>query len=133
MGIVLKAHHVVLDRPVAIKVPLPRQLATQRDKDRFLLEARAAARLRHPNICPIYDVGEHEGVPYIAMGFIEGDTPQRRGPIHVPFQQRDPTGHGLDPVFGTGQGLRAWARQRKPTAHQASRARWKASLTQALQ
>jgi tetratricopeptide (TPR) repeat protein/predicted Ser/Thr protein kinase len=91
MGIVLKAHHEALNRLVAIKVPLARRLATEQDKDRFLREARAAARLRHPHICPIYDVGESRGVPYIAMGFIEGMT------------------------------LQAWARQHKPTAHRSAK------------
>jgi len=91
MGIVLKAHHAALNRLVAIKVPLARRLATEQDKDRFLREARAAARLRHPHICPIYDVGESRGVPYIAMGFIEGMT------------------------------LQAWARQNKPTAHRSAK------------
>jgi tetratricopeptide (TPR) repeat protein/predicted Ser/Thr protein kinase len=91
MGIVLKAHHAALNRLVAIKVPLARRLATEQDKDRFLREARAAARLRHPHICPIYEVGESRGVPYIAMGFIEGMT------------------------------LQAWARQHKPTAHRSAK------------
>jgi hypothetical protein len=79
MGIVLKAHHVVLDRPVAIKIPLPRQLATQQDKDRFLREARAAARLRHPNICPIYDVG----MARLAKGGFRWRRPQAQGGGHM--------------------------------------------------
>jgi len=74
MGMLLKAHHVALDRPVAIKIPLPQYVGTPRDAERFLREARASARLRHPNICPIYAVEEHAGRPYIAMGFIEGEN-----------------------------------------------------------
>ena len=74
MAIVMKAHHAALDRVVAIKVPLPRHVANARDRERFLREARSAARLRHPNICPIYEVGSHGDLPYIAMGYIEGAT-----------------------------------------------------------
>ncbi len=73
-GVVLKARHKALDRLVAIKMLLPQKLASQADRERFLREARSAARLRHANICPIYEVAEHEGCPYIAMGYIQGPT-----------------------------------------------------------
>ncbi len=74
MGVVLRARHRVLDRLVALKLPLATQLAGQVDRERFLREARSAARLRHPHICPIYEVGESHGRPYLAMGFIQGQT-----------------------------------------------------------
>ena len=73
MGLVLKARHVALNRLVAIKMPRG-QLVDEEDHERFLREARAAARLRHPNICPIYDVAEQSSQPYLAMAFIEGRT-----------------------------------------------------------
>lgn len=79
MGFVVKARDKKLGRAVALKLPLPEKLRTTEDRERFLREAKASARLRHPNICPIYEIGEApplagaaEGQPYIAMGFIEG-------------------------------------------------------------
>jgi serine/threonine protein kinase len=72
MGKVYRAHDPILDRPVALKTVTPSLL---KDKDalaRFRREARAAARLQHPNIVTIYEVGEVEGTHYIAMELIEG-------------------------------------------------------------
>jgi tetratricopeptide (TPR) repeat protein len=73
-GVVLKARHRDLGRLVAIKMILPQYLNAPGARERFLREARSAAGLRHPNICPIYEIHEHLGQPYIAMGFIEGPT-----------------------------------------------------------
>ncbi|MBM4034856.1 MAG: serine/threonine protein kinase [Planctomycetes bacterium] len=74
MGLVLKARHLVLDRLAAIKMPLPGALAEPSYRERFLREARAAAHLRHPNICPIYEVSDSPERLFIAMAFIEGQT-----------------------------------------------------------
>src|SRR5262249_54437981 len=64
MGTVYQAHDPLLARPVAVKVPhLDRADAPARQ--RFLREARAAASLRHPHVCPIYDVGEEGDTPYV--------------------------------------------------------------------
>jgi hypothetical protein len=74
MGAVYRAHDPQLDRVVAIKVPLfdvPRSQLAQRIQ-RFQREARAAAQIWHPRVCPIYDVGEHEGQPYVVMAYVEG-------------------------------------------------------------
>jgi hypothetical protein len=74
MGAVYRAHDPQLDRVVAIKVPLfdvPRSQLAQRIQ-RFQREARAAAQVWHPHVCPIYDVGEHEGQPYVVMAYVEG-------------------------------------------------------------
>lgn len=76
MGTVYQAHDPQLDRLVAIKLPhwqiSPDHLRIY--VQRFLREARAAARVRHPHICPIHDVGEHEGRPFVVMAFVDGQS-----------------------------------------------------------
>jgi len=72
MGIVYEAEQVSLGRRVALKV-IPKQLLVDvRTKHRFQREAKAAARLHHTNIVPIFGVGEHDGLPYYVMQFIHG-------------------------------------------------------------
>jgi serine/threonine protein kinase len=74
MGEVYLADDETLGRRVAIKM-LPASVSRDSDaKRRMLREARAVAALDHPNVCMIYDVGEHEGRPYIVMQYIEGET-----------------------------------------------------------
>jgi len=74
MGVVYRARDVRLDRPVALKVLKP-DLTVDRDRQRrFLQEARAASAVTHPAIAQIYDVDEVEGMTFIAMEFIEGQT-----------------------------------------------------------
>lgn len=75
MGTVYKAHDPQLDRIVAVKVPHfhPARKAGAA-LQRFLREARAAARVRHPHVCPIHDVGEQDGLPYVVMAYIDGQT-----------------------------------------------------------
>jgi serine/threonine-protein kinase len=72
MATVYRAHHLVLQRPAALKVLAPALARDQRFRARFLGESRAAASLDHPHIVPIYDAGEADGVLYIAMRLIEG-------------------------------------------------------------
>jgi eukaryotic-like serine/threonine-protein kinase len=74
MATVDLAHDVELDRPVALK-RLAENLARDEDlQRRFLREARLAARLAHPNVVRVFDVGEDDGRPFIAMEYVEGET-----------------------------------------------------------
>src|SRR5207237_2041086 len=72
MGVVYEAEQVSLGRHVALKI-LPQQLlVSARTKQRFEREARAAAKLHHTNIVPVFGVGDHQGMPYYVMQFIAG-------------------------------------------------------------
>jgi len=73
MGEVYRAHDARLDRDVALKVLPTASFSDPAARARLLREARAAARLNHPNICTIHDVGEVEGHAYIAMELVEGE------------------------------------------------------------
>jgi TolB-like protein len=74
MGVVYKAEDLKLKRCVALKFLPPHLMDSRELKERFLIEAQAAAALSHPNICVIHEVGESEERPYIAMEYVEGDT-----------------------------------------------------------
>jgi tetratricopeptide (TPR) repeat protein len=77
MGVVYKAVQLNLNRLVALKVVLGGPLASVEDKARFRIEAEAAARLRHPNVVQVFDVGEWNGFQFLALELIEGPNLRR--------------------------------------------------------
>src|SRR5438045_6893398 len=74
MGIVYKARHAGLDRIVALKMIRSGILASARDVERFQREARSAAKLQHPNIVTIHDIGEQGGQHYYTMDCVPGEN-----------------------------------------------------------
>jgi serine/threonine protein kinase len=77
MGSVYLAHDIQLDRRVALKVPhfwpeIGENQPNHLDLDRFYREARVAATFDHPNLCPVYDVGQIDGIHYLSMAYIKG-------------------------------------------------------------
>src|SRR5580658_4577227 len=88
MGEVYRALDTRLDRTVAVKI-LPAHLSDNPEaKQRFEREARAISSLNHPNICTLYDVGHQDGIDYLVMEFLEGETLAdrlMRGPL--PLEQ----------------------------------------------
>ena len=86
MGEVYRARDTRLDRTVAIKVLAPHIAAKPDLRQRFEREARAVSSLNHPHICALYDVGQHEGLDFLVMEYLEGETLSvrlTRGPLLV--------------------------------------------------
>ncbi len=98
MGVVYKARQVSLNRVVALKMILRGSLAAKEDVQRFRTEAEAAANLDHPNIVPIYEVGEHEGHQYFTMKYIDGCSLGERLRGDGPRDVRKLVGDVLVPV-----------------------------------
>ena len=87
-GLVYLAHDDELDRPVAIKVPNPERIAQPEDVEAFLIEARILAKLDHPHIVPVHDVGRTEyGLCFVVSKLVEGsDLAVRMGQARLPFR-----------------------------------------------
>ena len=88
MGVVYRAFQASLQRTVALKMIPNAAFAASQDLARLRAEALAAARLSHPNIVPVYEVGEHNGQPWFSMQFIEGSTLSQRL-MNGPMSPRD--------------------------------------------
>jgi WD40 repeat protein len=88
MGVVYKARQLGLNRTVALKMMRSAENATPEQRARFRVEAEAVARLQHPHIVQIYEVGEHNGLPYLALEFCPGGSlEQKLYGMPLPAQQ----------------------------------------------
>jgi serine/threonine protein kinase/Tol biopolymer transport system component len=107
MGVVYRAEDLKLGRRVALKF-LPEELASDSVAHaRFEREARAASALNHPNICTVYEFGEHEGHPFIAMELLEGQTMRERIEKGIRRGASMPIDELLDLAIQTTEGLAA--------------------------
>jgi tRNA A-37 threonylcarbamoyl transferase component Bud32 len=77
MGVVYKARHQQLNRVVALKMILSGKHTGSEGVQRFIAEARAVARLQHPGIVQLFDIGEHEGKPYFSLEYVAGNDLRR--------------------------------------------------------
>ena len=120
MGIVYRATHVPLDREVALKVITPEYSGDQEFRRRFRREFRAAARVQHPNVIPIYHAGEHEGLLYVTMRYVDGTDLARL--LAAEGQARARARRGPDRPGRRGAGRRARRRHRPPRRQARQRA-----------
>ena len=98
MGEVYRARDKRLDRTIAVKVLAPNLSGNPEYRQRFEREARTVAALSHPHICPVYDIGTHDGLDYLVMEYLEGENLAARiakGPlpidVEIPREEVTPT------------------------------------------
>jgi uncharacterized RDD family membrane protein YckC len=103
MGAVYLAHDTSLDRPVALKVLTPEVGVDEGVIARFVREARAQARLRHPNITQIHFIGEERGLHFFAMEHVAGPSPVAR----LERGEKVPWAEALEMAIGAAEGLKA--------------------------
>jgi serine/threonine-protein kinase len=87
MGAVFRARHELMDKAVALKWLRPGLASHAESRDRFIREARAMARVRHPNVIEVYDVGVHQGALFLVMELLEGESFEsvlERGTMPIP-------------------------------------------------
>src|SRR6266480_2346323 len=99
MGAVYKAYDTKLQRVVALKLLPPEYILQQDRRRRFFQEARAASALNHPHILTVYEVGEDNGKPYIAMEYVEGETLRQKIKSHA-LQVKDALGIAIQIAEG---------------------------------
>jgi len=103
MGTVYEAHDTSLDRSVAVKVLKPQIAGDEAVVERFFREARAAARVNHPNLIHVYFVGREDGRPFFAMELVPGETLEEAVRSRGPF----PLAEAVDDVVEAARGLAA--------------------------
>src|SRR5205807_3943720 len=107
MGNEYLTHNTKHDRKVALKI-LPAEVASNRNRmDRFVREAKSAAALNHPHIAHIYEIGESEGIHFIAMEHIDGDTlrdkiHRDKAPLHKLLKYLTQVAEGLSKAHAAG-------------------------------
>ena len=116
MGVVYKARQVRLDRPVALKMILAGDHAGAEVAARFLAEADAVAQLQHPHIVQIYQIGEHDGLPFFALEYVDGGS--LAGSSTAPRAAARGRPAGRDLAGGHRRGAPAGHRPSRPQAGQ---------------
>jgi serine/threonine protein kinase/ABC-type phosphate/phosphonate transport system substrate-binding protein len=121
MGVVYKAVQISLRRPVALKMIRDAKAHSPEARRRFAIEAEAAAKLDHPNIVPIYAVGEHDEQPFLSMKFVAGENLRARiarGDLCVAGPNGDPSASSLRSREAAVGGLMAALARAVHHAHQ---------------